>query len=133
MPKEKKTEQDKVIEKMGEDVIHSDEQTAEFDFEHGKLKGHFKVRNQNIEDSFAIMAKARKIVSKFGMAYGEDKFMESLAQEIATLDVLLIERPEWAKDLMKMSDWEVIHTLFGRVVDFLDSFRDAPSVSREDS
>jgi hypothetical protein len=111
------------LEKLGQEMLLNNEQFHEFEINIKGYKGKFKCKNQTIADTLSIIALARKMTSKMGLAAGEDPMYEQLVTEIATLETLLVERPEWFEDIMHLYDWEVIHAVHEEVVKFVNSFR----------
>lgn len=110
------------LEKLGQEMLLNNEQFHEFEININGYKGKFKCKNQTIADTLSIIALARKMTSKMGLAAGEDPMYEQLVTEIATLETLLVERPEWFEDIMHLYDWEVIHAVHEEVVKFVNSF-----------
>ncbi len=117
------------LEKMGQEMLLDNEQVHEFEIAKNGYKGKFKCKNQTIADTLNIIALARKMTSKMGLASGEDPLYEQLVTEIATLETLLTERPDWFKDIMSFSDWEVIHEVHEEVVKYVNSFRKPEGIS----
>ena len=104
-------------------------QFHEFEIDLHGYNGKFKCKNQTVADTLSIIALSRKMTTKMGLAAGEDPLYEQLVTEIATLETLLVERPEWFNDIMKMHDWEIIHAVHEEVVKFINSFRKAEGTS----
>ena len=117
------------LEKLGQEILLDNKQTYEFEIDKNGYKGKFKCKNQTVADTLNIIALSRKMTSKMGLAAGEDPLYEQLVTEIATLETLLIERPDWFKDIMNFSDWEVIHEVHEEVVRYINSFRQPEGTS----
>jgi len=69
------------------------------------------------------------MTTKMGLAAGEDPMYEQLVYEIATLETLLVERPEWFNNIMNLYDWEIIHAVHEEVVKFINSFRKTKGIN----
>ncbi len=117
------------LEKLGQEMLLDHNQFHEFEIDLHGYKGKFKCKNQTVADTLSIIALSRKMTTKMGLAAGEDPLYEQLVAEIATLETLLVERPEWFNDIMKMYDWEIIHAVHEEVVKFVNSFRKAEGTS----
>jgi hypothetical protein len=127
------TKEKENLTKLGEELLHTDEQTLEFEFEINKKKEQFTAKLPTVRDTLQIMANARKIVSGVGLSNGEDSLLEQLALEIATLDVVLVKRPKWLSTFLDLTDWDVIHELYGKVAEWQNSFRQLSEVDTDDN
>lgn len=121
------------LTKLGEELLHTDAQTLEFEFKINGKKEQFVAKLPTVRDTFIIMANARKIVSGVGLAQGDDPILEQLAIEIATLDVMLVKRPEWLSSFMDLTDWDTVHDIYRRVLEWQNSFRSVSETDTDDS
>lgn len=116
------------LEKIGETILHSDAEKCSFTLEYKGTPYQFTCKNQNVNDTFDILAKSRRILSKRGLVSGESPVAEQLSLEIATIDQLLIERPEFIQNLdalLNFNDWDFLEQIYEEVAKFLSSFRKA--------
>lgn len=127
------TKEKENLTKLGEELLHSDVQTLEFEQKINKKKEQFVAKLPTVRDTFQIMANARKIISSVGLASGDDDLLERLAIEIATLDVVLVKRPEWLSTFLDLKDWDVIHALYRRIIEWQNSFRQPDEDDSDDS
>lgn len=119
--------------KLGEELLHTDAQTLEFEFKINGKNEQFVAKLPTVRDTFMIMANARKIVAGVGLAQGDDPILEQLAIEIATLDVMLVKRPKWLSSFMDLTDWDTVHEIYRKVLEWQNSFRSLSETDTNDS
>ncbi|MCS7242938.1 hypothetical protein [Candidatus Caldatribacterium sp.] len=116
-------DQKKALERAGKELLNGHQQTHEFTIEYQGEKLRFVVRKDTIGDSIDILTKVRKEILKRGLKPGEMQDIEDLIYEVVYLDTILVERPEFMKDIWSVTDWELIHRVFTEVLGWINSFR----------